>query len=75
MVELVGGGNDRKKVGNHCAITMNRELHNREQGHKDNTITTMGCICQSYNPEGVLKTVKPSVQVRKVLTYFRSRDK
>ena len=25
MVELVGGGNDRKKVGNHCAITMNRD--------------------------------------------------
>ena len=35
----------------------------------------MGFICQSQYPGGVLKTVRSSVQVRKVLTYIWVRDK
>ena len=35
----------------------------------------MGGICQSQNPGGEWKTVRSSVQVWKVLTYVRPRDK
>ena len=34
-----------------CAVAISKEEHNREQGHKDNTNTSMGCDARASTQE------------------------